>query len=435
MKGCYPFWLLLTCLLSPAALGLEVRDIRLWRAPDHTRIVFDLSAPVEHKLISLENPDRIVVDLVDTSMATRVESLDLGKTPVKRIRHAAREGDDLRLVLDMHTRVKPRSFVLKANEQRGDRLVLDLYDLEKTTGKPTVRKSVDTSTRRNIVVAIDAGHGGEDPGASGPKRVREKDVVLSIARDLKALLKKETGFEPVLIRSGDYYIGLKARRDMAHKKQADLMVSIHADAFKSAKARGTSVYVLSQRGASSSFARFLAQRENAADLVGGVSLSDKDDLLAQVLYDMSMSHTLDASLGLGSRVLGQMDDISHLHRDQVEQAAFVVLKSPDIPSILVETGFISNPQEARQLSTRKYQRQMARAIYLGITSWFEEHPPSDTLLAWNRQAGKVEYVISRGDTLSEIAQRFNVSVAALRRRNELSSSVIRVGQKLMIPAS
>jgi N-acetylmuramoyl-L-alanine amidase len=230
-------------------------------------------------------------------------------------------------------------------------------------------------------------------------------------------------------------VGLKSRRDLAHKAQADLLVSIHADAFRSPKAKGTSVYALSERGASSTFASFLAQRENAADLVGGVSLNDKDELLAQVLYDMSMSHSLDASIGLGARVLDEMDLISRLHRQQVEQASFAVLKSPDIPSILIETGFISNPDEARKLSTRDYQRKIARAIHKGVTSWFIEHPPANTLLAWQKQQIKREYVIHRGDTLSEIAQRFNVTVMTLRTHNALSNNRIRVGQELLIPAS
>jgi N-acetylmuramoyl-L-alanine amidase len=437
-----PRWWRLLCagtLISVATVanGLEVRDVRLWRAPDHTRIVFDLNGPVNHKLIPLQNPDRIVVDIVDASIKAKLADVPLDETPIKRIRSGVRKGDDLRIVFDLHTEVRPRSFVLKANDQRGDRLVLDLYDVGATVAvaKPSVKKSVASSSRRDIVIAIDAGHGGEDPGASGPGGLREKDVVLAIAREIKRLFRKDQGFNPRLIRTGDYYVGLKDRRDMAHKVQADLLVSIHADAFKSPKAKGTSVYALSQRGASSTFARFLAQRENSADLVGGVSLSDKDDLLAQVLYDMSQSHTLDASLGMGGRVLVEMDDISKLHRKKVEQASFVVLKSPDIPSILVETGFISNPQEAQQLSTRSYQNKMARAIHDGVKSWFVEHPPADTLLAWQKQTESREYVIARGDTLSEIAVRFNVSLSSLRSRNALSSSSIRVGQKLVIPAS
>jgi N-acetylmuramoyl-L-alanine amidase len=434
-------WGWLTCLGAlllhmPAAWGLEVREVRLWRAPDHTRIVFDLSAPAKHKLILLENPNRVVIDLADTSLKADLKQMDLAATPVRRVRSAVRNGDDLRIVFDVGTAVKPRSFVLKAIEQRGDRLVLDLYDLNVTADAlPTVKKSVANSVRRPIVIAIDAGHGGEDPGASGPGRVREKDVVLAIARETHKLFKGDRGFRPALIRKGDYYLGLKSRRDRAHEEQADLLVSIHADAFKSPKAKGTSVYALSQRGASSTFASFLAQRENSADLVGGVSLNDKDELLAQVLYDMSMSHSLDASLGLGTRVLDEMDLISRLHRQQVEQASFAVLKSPDIPSILIETGFISNPEEARLLRTRDYQRKIARAIHKGVTSWFVEHPPADTLLAWQKQQIKREYVIHRGDTLSEIAQRFNVSVMTLRTHNALLNNRIRVGQKLLIPAS
>jgi N-acetylmuramoyl-L-alanine amidase len=424
------------CALTSVAQALEVRDLRLWRAPDHTRIVIDLSAPVTHKLIVLPNPERIVVDLEDARLAGSLPEMDLSKTPVKRVRTAVRKGDDLRIVFDMSASTRPRSFVLKANEQRGDRLVLDLYDqAAATTAKPSVKKSVATASRRDIVIAIDAGHGGEDPGATGPGRLREKKVVLAIAKDVDALFDKDPGFRAELIRTGDYYVGLKKRRDLAHEKQADLLVSIHADAFKSPKAKGSSVYALSPRGASSTFARFLAERENAADLVGGVSLNDKDDLLAQVLYDMSMSHTLDASLGLGDRVLVRMDRISKLHRKQVEQAAFAVLKSPDIPSILVETGFISNPEEARLLATRDYQRKMARAIHGGVKSWFLEHPPSDTLVAWEKRQSGREYVISRGDTLSEIAVRFNTTVSQLRAYNGMSGSSIRIGQKIKIPAS
>ncbi len=434
-------WSWLACLATlllnmPAAWGLEVREVRLWRAPDHTRIVFDLSAPAKHKLILLENPNRVVVDLVDASLKADLKHLQLANTPVRRVRSGVRNGNDLRVVFDMSAAVKPRSFVLKAIEQRGDRLVLDLYDVNPSaSARPTVKKSVASSVKRPIVIAIDAGHGGEDPGASGPGRAREKEVVLAIAKETYALFKNDKAFRPALIRKGDYYVGLKKRRDLAHELQADLLVSIHADAFKSPKAKGMSVYALSERGASSTFASFLAQRENAADLVGGVSLNDKDELLAQVLYDMSMSHSLDASLGLGSRVLDEMDLISKLHRQQVEQASFAVLKSPDIPSILIETGFISNPVEARLLRTREYQRKIARAIHKGVTSWFIEHPPANTLLAWQKQQIKREYVINSGDTLSEIAQRFNVTVMTLRTHNALSNNRIRVGQKLLIPAS
>ena len=284
-------------------------------------------------------------------------------------------------------------------------------------------------------VVIDAGHGGEDPGALGPGRVREKDVVLAIAKELSALFKADTGFQSTMIRSGDYYVSLRGRRDLARKRQADLFVSIHADAFKRKQANGASVYALSTRGATSTAASYLAKRENAADLVGGVTLSDKDDLLAGVLADLSMTSTLDTSLKLGDKVLRNVDDVARLHKKNVEQAGFAVLKSPDIPSILVETGFISNPQESKKLATRSYQKRMAHAIHRGIRDWFLAHPPSGTLLAWQKKQGGQQYVIARGDTLSAIAQRFSISLADLKSYNSITSSKIMVGQKLTIPNS
>jgi len=429
-------WLPVLLLLSTTiAQAVEVRDVRLWRAPDHTRIVFDLTGPAEHKLMVLDNPSRIVVDVTDTTLKSTLSDLELENTPVKSIRSGVREGDDLRVVFDMSEGVNPRSFALKANEQAGDRLVIDLYD--RTTKSSTPRKTIQQANdgKRDLIIAIDAGHGGEDPGASGPNRLREKNVVLAIAKELHRLLEKEPGFKPTLIRTGDYYISLKGRRDLARKRQADLFISIHADAFKRKEANGASVYALSTSGATSTAARYLAQRENAADLVGGVRLSDKDDVLAGVLADLSMTSTLDTSLKLGDSVLRKMDVIARLHKKQVEQAGFAVLKSPDIPSILVETGFISNPTEAKQLATRNYQQKMARQIHAGIKNYFVVHPPPGTLLAWQKQQGGQQYVIARGDTLSGIAQRFNVSVNDLKLHNGLSGTRILVGQTLKIPTT
>jgi N-acetylmuramoyl-L-alanine amidase len=432
LRRCLPVMLLLVASIANA---VEVRDVRLWRAPDHTRIVFDLTAPAEHKLMVLENPDRIVVDVTDTTLKSSLSGLKLDNTPVKSIRSGVRDGDDLRVVLDMSDRVNPRSFALKANEKAGDRLVIDLYDRasKQTSPRKTVQQA--NTGKRDLIIAIDAGHGGEDPGALGPNRLREKNVVLAIAKDLHRLLEKEPGFKPTLIRTGDYYISLKGRRDLARKRQADLFVSIHADAFKRKEAHGASVYALSTRGATSTAARYLAQRENAADLVGGVKLSDKDDVLAGVLADLSMTSTLDTSLKLGDRVLRKMDVIAHLHKKQVEQAGFAVLKSPDIPSILVETGFISNPGEAKKLGTRSYQQRMARQIHAGIKDYFVINPPPGTLLAWQKQQGGQQYVIARGDTLSGIAQRFNVSVNDLKLHYGLSNTRILVGQTLKIPTT
>ena len=422
-------------LVAGAAMAADVHDVRLWRAPDHTRVVFDLTGPSEHNLFVLQNPTRIVLDVTDTRLKTNLSDLQLDNTPIRQVRSAVREGDDLRIVMDMSASVDPRSFSLKANEKAGDRLVVDLFDQNATAAKPAVKKTAQQGSKRDIIIAIDAGHGGEDPGALGPGKRREKDVVLAIARELHRLFQADTGFAPTLIRTGDYYISLKGRRDLARQRQADLFVSIHADAFKRTEANGASVYALSTSGATSTAARYLAQRENAADLVGGVRLSDKDDVLAGVLADLSMTSTLDASLQVGTQVLRNVDNVARLHKKNVEQAGFAVLKSPDIPSILVETGFISNPTEAKRLSTSSYQKKMASAIHAGIRSYMLAHPPSGTLIAWNKAQGGTEYTIASGDTLSEIAARFDVSVAQLQQKNKLAHTTIRVGQKILIPES
>lgn len=423
-------------LVSLSAQGAEIMDVRLWRAPDHTRVVFDLSEAVSHSLIELDNPKRLVVDIPDARLVDPLTDLPVENTPIRRVRSGVRHGSDLRIVFDLSAGVRPKSFPLEANAKTGHRLVLDLFDTEPTSGvtEETVIKSVEElSDKRDIIVAIDAGHGGEDPGASGPNKLREKDVVFSIAKKLEARLKQTPGFKPLLIRSGDYYVSLKGRRDLARQYQADFFVSIHADAFIKASANGASVYALSTKGATSTAAQYLADRENSADLVGGVKLADKDDVLAGVLTDLSMTATLDTSLSLGADVLREIDAITKLHKRHVEQAGFAVLKSPDIPSILVETGFISNPTEAKRLASADYQDKMARAIQRGVEDYFKTHPPAGTLLAWQRTQGGREYTIARGDTLSGIAQRFRVSLKTLKQSNGLSGDVIRVGQILQIP--
>lgn len=427
---------MLTTLLVLPVYGAEIMDVRLWRAPDHTRVVFDLSESVSHSIIELDNPKRLVVDIANAKLRDPLTDLPVDNTPIQRVRSGVRHGNDLRIVFDLGAAVRPKSFPLEANEKTGHRLVLDLFDKEpnQSLSQDPVIKSVDQlSDKRDIIVAIDAGHGGEDPGASGPNKLREKDVVFKIAKKLEARLAKTPGFKPVLIRSGDYYVSLKGRRDLARKHQADFFVSIHADAFRKASANGASVYALSTKGATSTAAKYLADRENSADLVGGVRLADKDDMLAGVLTDLSMTATLDTSLSLGADVLHEIDGIAKLHKRKVEQAGFAVLKSPDIPSILVETGFISNPTEAQRLASSGYQDKMARAIQRGIEGYFKTHPPAGTLLAWQRAQGGREYTIARGDTLSAIAQRFRVSLKSLKQSNGLSGDTIRVGQKLQIP--
>ncbi|TNE81232.1 MAG: AMIN domain-containing protein [Gammaproteobacteria bacterium] len=430
--------LLIAAVASESLVAATVDGVRLWRAPDHTRLVFDLSGQVSHKIFPLDNPPRLVVDIAHSTLNSSTDNLDLATTPLTAVRTGVKDKTDLRIVLDLKTAVKPRSFVLAKNDQYGDRLVVDLYDVGQETVKTVEDLAVEQGGNRDIIIAIDAGHGGEDPGAIGPKGIREKQVVLAISRELRTLLDRTPGYRARLVRDGDYYIPLRKRTHIARSHRADMFISIHADAFTKPSAHGASVFALSRRGATSETARYLASRENQADLIGGagsVSLDDKDHMLASVLLDLSMTATLSSSLDVGSEVLRSIGGITKLHKKHVEQAGFMVLKSPDIPSILVETGFISNPTEARQLSSRAYQQKMARAIFNGVNRYFEKAPPAGTLLASRKSGGGSVHVIARGDTLSDIAVRYNVSVEALKRHNGLTNTRIRVGQRLRIPAS
>ncbi len=414
----------------------DIESVRLWRAPDSTRLVLDLSTAAEHNLFALQNPNRLVIDLSDSQLKTQFDKLDLANTPISGIRVAVRNKTDVRVVLDLKTTVSPKSFSLKANEQYSDRLVIDLFDKKRVVSRSV--EEVVKKKNRKIIIAIDAGHGGEDPGALGPRKVREKEVVFQIAKRIEKLFDNNPNFQGELVRSGDYYLAHRQRSQLAREKQADFFISIHADAFTDPQAHGASVYALSTKGATSEAARYLASKENRADLIGGasnLSLDDRDDVLAGVLLDLSMTATLSSSLEAGKYVLKNMGSVARLHKKKVEQAGFLVLKSPDLPSLLIETGFISNPKEARQLSSGKYQQRMADAIYDGLVQFYSEHPPVGTLLAKNGNAVARSYIIARGDTLSEIAVRYNTSVGKILRYNKMSSSTIRVGQRILIPSS
>lgn len=469
---------LLTCvsmaLFAPLLFTLQahatvIEGLRIWRAPDHTRVVLDLSGPVDHVIAPLSNPERLVLDISGVQLRADPDSLSLTDTPIEKIRTGVQNQTDVRLVFDLKTKVQPRSFLLKKHAGNPDRLVLDFYDLAPTpepqvaetvaariepasatpavtvATQPVQRETVKTlpqiAGQRNIIIAVDAGHGGEDPGAIGPGRLREKDVTLDIAKQLVAVLNAERGFQAKLVRTGDYFIPLKKRRDIARNMQADLFVSIHADAFTKPSARGASVFALSRHGATSETARFLAQRENESDLIGGVggiSLEDKDEVLAGVLVDLSMTSTVNDSLRVGQQVLSSMGQIARLHKPRVEQAGFLVLKSPDVPSILVETGFISNPEEARKLATSAYRKQMAQSVHKGVRQYFIQNPPPGTYIAAQRAQGNqlvAEHVIVPGDTLTGIAQRYKVSVNQLVAHNGIKGHTIKVGQTLKIPSS
>jgi len=358
----------------------EVRGLRMWPAPDNTRLVFDLSAPVEHSVFSLRQPKRIVIDLKDSTVSGTLPSITYNESRIKGIRYAKRGKQGLRVVLDLKTSVNPKSFILKPHGAYGHRLVVDLLDA--TVAKKAIKKQRQNKynkSKRDLIIAIDAGHGGEDPGAIGQRGTHEKDVVLRIAKELEKLVKRERGMKPLMIRDGDYFVGLRDRVKKARIGKADLFISIHADAFKNGKARGTSVFILSERGASSNLASYLANSENRSDLNGGVG-SSNDSLLNMVLADMVKNSTLEDSHKIASNVLSGLKGVNHLHKETVEQAGFRVLKAGR-PAILVETAFISNRKEERKLRSPKHQRALARAIFKGTRAYFRSNPVPGTLLA------------------------------------------------------
>ncbi|MEA1890673.1 MAG: N-acetylmuramoyl-L-alanine amidase, partial [Pseudomonadota bacterium] len=347
--------------LAASTASVSVKNLRVWNAPDNTRVVLDLSSGIDHRITTYTSPDRIAIDLKNARLSKGIPHEVKNNPYIKRFRYGQYTKSITRIVIDLKKPVRVKSFTLKPNKVYGYRLVVDLFDKSKKAAAKVIRP---VEKRSGIVtIAIDAGHGGEDYGASGQKKTREKKIVLSIAKELKKLVDKDPSLRSYMTRTGDYYVSLRKRTKQARKANADLFVSIHADAFRRSSARGASVYALSKRGASSETARWLADKENAADLVGGASISDREDVVAGVLLDMQMDKTLEFSLTFGSQVLKEMDKIAKLHSKTVQQAGFVVLKSPDIPSVLVETGFISNPYEERKLKSKKYQKQVARAIY------------------------------------------------------------------------
>jgi N-acetylmuramoyl-L-alanine amidase len=440
------------CLLGIAVLvtaqwvlaaDVRIEAVRIGHQADKTRVAIDLSELADHKLFTLSNPDRVVIDVKPGRISGQALPLPNGRGSVRRLRGAEREDGSLRIVLDLNTPVKPRSFVLAANGERGDRLVIDLIPLSSSVPakKAPVISVGDANRVRDIVIAIDPGHGGKDPGARGPSGLREKDVVLKISRRLAEIVDSEAGMQSYLTRRGDSFVPLRDRMERARKAEADLFISIHADSFRDRSVRGATVYVLSPKGASDEAGRRLAARENAADLIGGVSLGDKEATLAEVLLDLSQNASVSASIDAGNEIISEIRQMSRVRKGKVQQAPFLVLKSPDVPSILVETAFISNPNDEKNLGSSRYRDQLANAIFEGIDDYFRSNPPPGTRMAMAaksgapRSRGEARYVIQRGDTLSMIADRYNVSVRRIRTVNKLHGDKIVVGRTLRIPGT
>ena len=392
--------LLVCAVCETASAATSVAAVRVWPAPDYTRVTIESQREIDYKFFSLENPERLVVDLNNTELGSELEQLPSKIAPDDSFVSGARVGQFkpgvTRVVFDLAQKVSPQVFTLKPIGEYGHRLVVDIYPTvpidpilaliqgNEVTGNPGVTANDDTPTppasvtrvpKEIVTIAIDAGHGGEDPGAKGRRGTYEKDVTLAIAKELKKLVDADPKMRAVMIRDGDYYVALGKRVKIARKVRADLFVSIHADAFIKSHARGSSVFALSERGATSAAARWLAAKENKADLIGGVNIDVPDVVLKQVLIDMTQTNTINESLKLAKTVLGELGTINKLHKPNVEQAGFAVLKAPDIPSILVETAFLTNPQEERKLRDSNYQRKVARALLDGIRKYFQNNPP------------------------------------------------------------
>jgi N-acetylmuramoyl-L-alanine amidase len=381
--------ILAAVLASPAHASavhaVDVRDVRLSAGPDSTRVVLDLSGSTQHSLAVLRNPDRVVLDLAGARLARGALASPTALGPVKQVRMGRRPSGELRIVFDLSRPIRARSFIAEPNKNSGYRLVIELSGA--AAAETPVKVEHARPDARTLIIAIDAGHGGEDPGAIGKYGTQEKDVVLAIARALALRVNEEPGMKAVLTRDADYFVPLRDRMRSARSHQADLFVSIHADSIRDRTVDGSSVYILSPRGATDEASRWLAERENASDLIGGVSLEDKGNVLASVLLDLSQSASLTASQAAAEHVLHQLNRVGEIRKPQVQQARFVVLKSPDIPSMLVETAYISNPQEELRLRGAVHQAKLAAAIHQGLRTYFYDDPPAGTRIAELAGAG------------------------------------------------
>jgi N-acetylmuramoyl-L-alanine amidase len=396
-------------LLPRTLFAATTASARLWPAQEYTRLILESTAPLTHQLLTMKNPNRLVLDLDDVELSGDLAQLGQHVQPgdpyIQSIRVAQFRSNVVRVVLDLKTEVDAQLFTLKPFGEYGNRVVLDLYPLtssdplmallefernggpdeapaaESPATKPAPSSRAPesgkpaTGTRRLLLIALDPGHGGEDPGAVGQRGTREKNVTLAIARRLRSLIDAQPGMRAFLTRDDDYFVPLTTRVQKARRVRADLFISIHADAFTTPTARGSSVFALSEHGATSAAARWLAQRENEADLIGGVNLDSKDRILAKTLLDLSQTAQINDSLRVGRSVLDGIGAINTLHKGSVEQAGFAVLKAPDIPSILVEMAFISNPEEELKLSNDRYQQKFAESIFAGVKRYFAQNPP------------------------------------------------------------
>ena len=417
----------------------QVEGIRFWQSPTKTRVVFDMSAAPEHRLISLANPNRVVIDISQGQLAVDLNEININSTLIERIRSSySNDTKKLRLVLDLKRQAKPNSFTLKPIQNVGNRLVVDLVENEaEMVTQKAIKRAADLK-KNNILVVIDAGHGGEDPGAIGTFGTYEKVVALSIAQMVADTINQQAGMKAVMSRTGDYYLSLRKRTEIARAKGADLFISIHADAFRDTRVRGASVWVLSDKGADSEVGRWLEQREKDADLLGGVesvALDQYDADVAEVLLKIQTEHSVRLSQSIAKNVIGELARSVVVHNEKTKSAGFIVLKNPAVPSILIETGFISNPQDEQNLRKTSYQRKVAHSIVRGVHDYFNTNTPIGVRMAKLDlgNSGPMTHRVARGDTLSGIAHRYGVSMTQLRRTNNLKGDKLLIGKSLIIP--
>ncbi|MDO6425623.1 N-acetylmuramoyl-L-alanine amidase [Thalassotalea sp. 1_MG-2023] len=408
----------------------NIDSVRVWPAPENTRVVFDLSSTPDYSYFSLKNPQRLVIDFNDTrNIANLVNVLNNDKR-IRKIRTSTpKNKHSTRLVLELSEAFKLDIFALPPAGQYGDRLVVDLFDQNRVVQQA----NPISQGNRDIVIAIVAGHGGEDPGSIGAKGTYEKHVTLNISKKLAALLNRQKGLSAVMVRTGDYYVNHNRKTVIARENKADLLVSIHADAFTSPQPHGASVLVQSSRRANSEFTRWIANRQKESELLGGAGdtiKKTKDHNLALTLADMKKEYTMASSYAFAEYVLRELGKITKLHKKRPEGLSLAVLKSSDIPSVLIETGFISNHAEEKRLRSTQHQQKLAQAIYTSIDNYFAANAPDGTYYA---SIGHRKHKIARGESLSVVAHKYNVSVKKLKSVNKLTSNVVRIGQTLKIP--
>ena len=413
-----------------------VDSIRVWPSPTNTRVVLDLKQQPQFTYFTLSNPQRLVIDLKATKNKVDLKSVNHDSKLLRKLRTSTpKNKSSTRFVLDLTTAAKVQVFSLPPTEPYGNRLVVDLTQLEQS--QAIVKDQQSDNRNRDIVIAIDAGHGGEDPGSIGRGGTYEKNITLSVAKLLAAKVNKEKGMKALLTRTGDYYVGLSKRPATARKSKADLFVSIHADAFTAPEPNGGSVWVLAMGRANTELARWLEKREQHSELLGGaaeiIQDTDNEVYLTQTILDMSMDHSLTTSYEVSRDIISQMKRVTKMHKKKPQAASLGVLTSPDIPSVLVEVGFISNPREEKNLNWLEFRKKLANAIFLGIKDHFKAAPPDGTLWANNR-VYKRTHKVERGESLSVLAQRYSVSVASLKKTNNLKSDMLRIGQVLTIPS-